>query len=88
VVPMARAWMGGEGVKRGRDSVGKRGGVRMGTSTWRREKEGSAWAHPRCRANRGGQGPWATRANAAGERDQGKAGPGGSGRGAREKERE
>jgi hypothetical protein len=44
-------------LKRGsmvRVRVGKRGGVGMGTSTWRREKEGSAWAHPRCRANRGG----------------------------------
>jgi hypothetical protein len=38
--------------------------------------------------NRGGQWPWATRANVADKRDRGEAGPSGSDRGAREKERE
>jgi hypothetical protein len=95
---------------RWRGQRGKRVGVGVDASMWRREKEetgrggglvrwsvarggrqwpptvGRGWRH--CHANRGGRRAWATRAKVADERDRGEVGPGGSGRGAREKERE
>jgi hypothetical protein len=82
----------------GQRGTGGGGVVGVGVSAWRREKEemGAGMAvgsvgWRRCRMNRGGAsavGDTATQANAADERVWVETGPGGSGQGARETERE